>query len=206
MASLVTFKRGRSVRSFRDGAVVALEGFTHLIPFAAGHEVDSSGPTRPDGDPDDAGIVYDQLIGMGCVAQLEILVGRQPRRRLATSAPRCGRARAGQRSLRSRGALRTPAWPSRTPQAPPIFPSACFGDTSGRPPPHATPASPPSSAPSRAGTRRGSRHPPGRHHHPCATRRPPRQRSVVGSGGCAEGSRPGGEACHRHGGRGRRQA
>ena len=49
-----------------DGDVVALEGFTHLIPFAAGHEIIRQGRrdlTLVRMTPD---VVYDQLIGMGC--------------------------------------------------------------------------------------------------------------------------------------------
>jgi glutaconate CoA-transferase subunit A len=53
-----------------DGDTVALEGFTHLIPFAAGHEIIRQGRTNltlvrmtPD-------IIYDQLIGMGCATKL----------------------------------------------------------------------------------------------------------------------------------------
>jgi glutaconate CoA-transferase, subunit A len=54
----------------RDGDSVALEGFTHLIPFAAGHEVIRQG--RRDLElirmtPD---LLYDQMIGMGCVRRL----------------------------------------------------------------------------------------------------------------------------------------
>src|SRR5215216_2167019 len=53
-----------------DGDSVALEGFTHLIPFAAGHEVIRQG--RRDLElirmtPD---LIYDQLIGMGCARKL----------------------------------------------------------------------------------------------------------------------------------------
>jgi glutaconate CoA-transferase subunit A len=53
-----------------DGDHVAAEGFTHLIPSAAGHEILRQG--RRDlalcrMTPD---IVYDQLIGMGCAARL----------------------------------------------------------------------------------------------------------------------------------------
>jgi glutaconate CoA-transferase subunit A len=53
-----------------DGDSVALEGFTHLIPFAAGHEIVRQG--RKDLElvrmtPD---LVYDQLIGMGCARRL----------------------------------------------------------------------------------------------------------------------------------------
>lgn len=50
----------------RDGQTLALEGFTHLIPHAAGHEIIRQGRkdlTLIRMTPD---IVYDQMIGMGC--------------------------------------------------------------------------------------------------------------------------------------------
>ena len=50
----------------RDGDVVALEGFTHLIPNAAGQELIRQGRrdlTLVRMTPD---VNYDQLIGMGC--------------------------------------------------------------------------------------------------------------------------------------------
>jgi glutaconate CoA-transferase subunit A len=53
-----------------DGDTVALEGFTHLIPVAAGHEIIRQrrrGLTLVRMTPD---IVYDQLIGAGCAAKL----------------------------------------------------------------------------------------------------------------------------------------
>lgn len=53
-----------------DADVVALEGFTHLIPFAAGHEIIRQGRrdlTLIRMTPD---IIYDQLIGMGCATKL----------------------------------------------------------------------------------------------------------------------------------------
>ena len=53
-----------------DGDEVAMEGFTHLIPFAAGHEIIRQGIrdlTLVRLTPD---LVYDQLIGMGCAAKL----------------------------------------------------------------------------------------------------------------------------------------
>ncbi len=53
-----------------DGDRVALEGFTHLIPFAAGHEIIRQGRrnlTLVRMTPD---IIYDQLIGMGCASKL----------------------------------------------------------------------------------------------------------------------------------------
>ena len=61
-----------------DGAQVALEGFTHLIPFAAGHELIRQG--RRDlhlvrMTPD---LVYDQLIGTGCARRLTFSWGGNP--------------------------------------------------------------------------------------------------------------------------------
>src|SRR5437899_8130134 len=53
-----------------DGDTVAMEGFTHLIPFAAGHEVIRHGRkdlTLIRMTPD---VIYDQLIGAGCARKL----------------------------------------------------------------------------------------------------------------------------------------
>src|SRR5881394_3703771 len=61
-----------------DGDTVALEGFTHLIPHAAGHEVIRQGRrglTLVRMTPD---IVYDQLIGMGCARKLVFSWGGNP--------------------------------------------------------------------------------------------------------------------------------
>jgi glutaconate CoA-transferase subunit A len=61
-----------------DGACVALEGFTHLIPFAAGHELIRQGRgglhlarMTPD-------LVYDQLIGAGAARRLTFSWGGNP--------------------------------------------------------------------------------------------------------------------------------
>jgi glutaconate CoA-transferase subunit A len=54
----------------RDGDTVAFEGFTHLIPFAAAHEVIRQGRrdlTLVRMTPD---VIYDQLIGAGCASRL----------------------------------------------------------------------------------------------------------------------------------------
>jgi len=62
----------------RDGSTVALEGFTHLIPVAAGHEIIRQGRrdlTLVRMTPD---IVYDQLIGAGCARQLVFSWGGNP--------------------------------------------------------------------------------------------------------------------------------
>jgi glutaconate CoA-transferase subunit A len=62
----------------RDGDTVAMEGFTHLIPHAASHEVirqRRKGLTLIRMTPD---LIYDQLIGMGCAARLVFSWGGNP--------------------------------------------------------------------------------------------------------------------------------
>jgi glutaconate CoA-transferase, subunit A len=62
----------------RDGDTVALEGFTHLIPFAAGHEIIRQGRrnlTLVRMTPD---LIYDQLIGAGCASKLIFSWGGNP--------------------------------------------------------------------------------------------------------------------------------
>ena len=62
----------------RDGDVVALEGFTHLIPHAAGHELirqERRELTIVRMTPD---VVYDQLVGMGCARKLVFSWGGNP--------------------------------------------------------------------------------------------------------------------------------
>jgi glutaconate CoA-transferase subunit A len=62
----------------RDGDQVALEGFTHLIPFAAGHEIIRQGRrnlTLIRMTPD---LLYDQMIGMGAARKLVFSWGGNP--------------------------------------------------------------------------------------------------------------------------------
>ena len=62
----------------RDGDQVALEGFTHLIPFAAGHEIIRQGRrnlTLIRMTPD---LLYDQMIGMGTARKLVFSWGGNP--------------------------------------------------------------------------------------------------------------------------------
>lgn len=62
----------------RDGDTVAMEGFTHLIPFAAAHEVirqQRQDLTLVRMTPD---LIYDQLIGAGCAAKLIFSWGGNP--------------------------------------------------------------------------------------------------------------------------------
>jgi glutaconate CoA-transferase subunit A len=64
--------------AIRDADTVALEGFTHLIPHAAGHEIirqRRKGLTLIRMTPD---LIYDQMIGMGCCAKLVFSWGGNP--------------------------------------------------------------------------------------------------------------------------------
>src|SRR5712691_4257852 len=77
MAKLMTMKDA-SASFVRDGDSVVLEGFTHLIPFAAGHEIIRQGKrdlTLARMTPD---LIYDQLIGMGCARKLIFSWGGNP--------------------------------------------------------------------------------------------------------------------------------
>jgi glutaconate CoA-transferase, subunit A len=61
-----------------DGDSVALEGFTHLIPFGAGHEIIRQRRrelTLIRMTPD---LIYDQMIGMGCARRLVFSWGGNP--------------------------------------------------------------------------------------------------------------------------------
>ena len=65
-------------RYVQDGSTVAMEGFTHLIPFSAGHEVIRQGTrnlTLIRMTPD---LIYDQLIGAGCVEKVIFSWGGNP--------------------------------------------------------------------------------------------------------------------------------
>lgn len=77
MAEITTLSE--AVRELiHDGDVIALEGFTHLIPFAAGHEVIRQGRrelTLVRLTPD---LIYDQVIGMGCARRLVFSWGGNP--------------------------------------------------------------------------------------------------------------------------------
>ncbi|GAU81892.1 CoA transferase subunit A [Bosea sp. BIWAKO-01] len=77
MAEFVSLAEGIEA-VVRDGCSVAMEGFTHLIPHAAGHEVIRQGRKRltlirmtPD-------LIYDQMIGMGCAEKLVFSWGGNP--------------------------------------------------------------------------------------------------------------------------------
>jgi glutaconate CoA-transferase, subunit A len=77
MAEIISLRR--AVEGLvHNGDVVAMEGFTHLIPFAAGHEVIRQQRRElvlirmtPD-------VIYDQLIGAGCAKKLIFSWGGNP--------------------------------------------------------------------------------------------------------------------------------
>jgi glutaconate CoA-transferase, subunit A len=77
MAELFSLPEAIS-RFVHSGDSLALEGFTHLIPFAAGHEIIRQGITdltlirmTPD-------LIYDQMIGSGCAQKLVFSWGGNP--------------------------------------------------------------------------------------------------------------------------------
>ena len=77
MAEVVTL-RDAVAELVADGDTVALEGFTHLIPHAAGHELIRQRRRRltlvrltPD-------VIYDQMIGMGCADRMIFSWGGNP--------------------------------------------------------------------------------------------------------------------------------
>jgi glutaconate CoA-transferase subunit A len=77
LASILSLKE--AVAEFiHDGDAVALEGFTHLIPYAAGHEIirqKRRDLTLIRLTPD---LIYDQMIGMGCASKMIFSWGGNP--------------------------------------------------------------------------------------------------------------------------------
>jgi glutaconate CoA-transferase, subunit A len=61
-----------------DGDSVALEGFTHLIPFAAGHEVLRQGRRELELIRMTPDLLYDQMIGVGAARKLVFSYGGNP--------------------------------------------------------------------------------------------------------------------------------
>src|SRR5262245_30321539 len=61
-----------------DGDSVALEGFTHLIPFAAGHELLRQGRSELELVRMTPDLLYDQMIGMGAARRLVFSYGGNP--------------------------------------------------------------------------------------------------------------------------------
>jgi glutaconate CoA-transferase subunit A len=77
VAELMTLREAIA-RHVTPGSRLALEGFTHLIPFAAGHEIIRQGIgdlTLIRMTPD---LIYDQMIGCGCASKLIFSWGGNP--------------------------------------------------------------------------------------------------------------------------------
>jgi glutaconate CoA-transferase, subunit A len=61
-----------------DEDTIALEGFTHLIPYAAGHEIIRQKRRKLTVIRMTPDVIYDQLIGAGCVAKIVFSWGGNP--------------------------------------------------------------------------------------------------------------------------------
>jgi glutaconate CoA-transferase, subunit A len=66
----VTGLRDAIAEFIHDGDSVALEGFSHLVPFAAGHEIIRQQRRDLTLIRMSTDIIYDQMIGMGCAKKL----------------------------------------------------------------------------------------------------------------------------------------
>jgi glutaconate CoA-transferase subunit A len=76
MAEIVTLAEAASL--VNDGDSVALEGFTHLIPFAAGHELLRQGRRELELIRMTPDLLYDQMIGVGAARKLVFSYGGNP--------------------------------------------------------------------------------------------------------------------------------
>ena len=87
MTKLITLSEAVS-RYVADGDVVYAAGFTHLIPFAAGHEIIRQGSrnlTLARATPD---LIYDQMVAAGCARKVIFsYMGNPGSARCASSAP-----------------------------------------------------------------------------------------------------------------------
>jgi len=77
MADIVTLEEAVA-GLIHDGDTVAMEGFTHLIPHAAGHQVIRAGKKNLTAVRMTPDLIYDQLIGMNCVKKLIFSWGGNP--------------------------------------------------------------------------------------------------------------------------------
>ena len=76
--AVLTSLREAVANLVHDGATVALEGFTHLIPFAAGHEVIRQRRRNLSLIRMTPDLIYDQMIGMSCASRLVFSWGGNP--------------------------------------------------------------------------------------------------------------------------------
>ena len=113
-ASKVATMRDAIADLVRDGDTVAIEGFTHLISFAAGHEIIRQRKrdlTLARLTPD---LIYDQMVAAGVARKLDLLAGSATRAS-AGSARSAGGSRATTRTSRSRSrSTATSGWSGGT--------------------------------------------------------------------------------------------
>jgi len=62
----------------KSGDLIAMEGFTHLIPFAAGHEIIRQKVKELTAVRLTPDLIYDQMIGAGCIKKLIFSWGGNP--------------------------------------------------------------------------------------------------------------------------------
>jgi glutaconate CoA-transferase, subunit A len=74
----ITSLREAIAELVKDGDSVALEGFTHLIPFAAGHELLRQGRRELELIRMTPDLLYDQMIGVGSARKLVFAYGGNP--------------------------------------------------------------------------------------------------------------------------------
>lgn len=77
MASFLSLEKAVAT-IVQDGDCVAMEGFTHLIPFAAAHEIIRQGRRNLSLVRMTPDLIYDQMIGMGCASSLMFSWGGNP--------------------------------------------------------------------------------------------------------------------------------
>jgi glutaconate CoA-transferase, subunit A len=77
MAEIVSLQDG-TAELVHDGDSVALEGFTHLIPFAAGHEILRQHRRELELIRMTPDLLHDQMIGMGAARKLVFSYGGNP--------------------------------------------------------------------------------------------------------------------------------
>ena len=77
MAEIVSLAEGIA-ELVADGDSVALEGFTHLIPFAAGHEILRQKRSELELIRMTPDVIYDQMIGAGAARRLVFSYGGNP--------------------------------------------------------------------------------------------------------------------------------
>ena len=115
--SKVTSMRDAIAALVRDGDTVAIEGFTHLICFAAGHEIIRQGRrdlTLCRLTPD---LIYDQMVAAGVARKLVFSWLGNPGRGRPARDPPAHRGRPTRRRWRSRSTA-TSGWSGATPRGP----------------------------------------------------------------------------------------